>query len=128
LFALPSADREISRADRLGLAHDLFENSKTDRRWDAALQSYLAARAITGDIRTENRSADAAKLAALDSALEAVATYLGNTSFSGPPPAARPPTPYDSPTSFNPKSSSYADLVKPVLDTLKQLGASTTAR
>jgi hypothetical protein len=125
-LALPSADRENSLADRLRLAQTLMENSKTDGRWDAALLSYLAARAITGDIRMDRQRGAKGDLAALDSALDSLAGYLGETSFAAGRPASGAPTPYDSPTAFAP--ASYADRTKPVLEALKQLEAATTAR
>jgi hypothetical protein len=99
--------------------HELVEKNIENRRWDAALQAYLAIRAITRDIQIKDDPAQAAEMKTLDAELNALAKYLADTSFNSRQREDRRPTPYDSP-----RAHTFEALVqhtKPVLEVLKRL-------
>jgi len=119
-------DANLSAAARLSLVRTLLrEASAGDVRWDAAVQSYLAARAVTADFGREAYPHAASQIASVDSALANVRQYLGNACFAAASRDNRRPTQYDSPTDFAPQP--LAERMELVSAALQQLEAAIAA-
>jgi hypothetical protein len=101
---------------RLALAAQLLIADDTNNSWDDALRAYLALRALTAD---ESIS----KMADWNSVLGKLNDYLARDCFPPEIRHQRDPSPYDSPSDFNP--ATWKQQIEPVLQTLRRLGSAT---
>jgi Cytochrome c7 and related cytochrome c/Cytochrome c554 and c-prime len=121
------AGSDLSAGARLTLAKALLlEAADAEARWDVAVQSYLGTRAIMGDLTGQRYPQAAREIAAVQSALSAVATYLDTDCFPTASRASGPPTQYDSPTEFS--WAEWAQRVQTVRQALELLEGTLSTR
>ncbi len=106
----------MSIAQRLGLARQILVADTKSSSWDDALGDYLAVRAITTD-----ESID--KLADWKSLLDKLGEYLSRDCFPAEILHHRSPSPYDSPSNFDP--ATWKQRFEPVVESLGRLESTT---
>jgi len=118
LLALPSqksphrlsaAAKSLSARERIGLARQLLISSGNGNSWDDALHGYLAVQAVTAD-------EPISQMADWNSLLAKLGEYLARDSFPAEIRRGRAPSPYDSPSEFNP--AAWKQRLAPVIDRL----------
>jgi hypothetical protein len=115
--AIPSSDKPMAVSVRLALAEQLLiaddnNNSWDDNSWDDALRVYLAVRALTAD---ESIS----KMADWNPVLGKLSEYLARDCFPAEIRHQRDPSPYDSPSDFDP--ATWKRNIEPIIETLRRL-------
>jgi len=124
--SLPSFRQNTSQSQRLSLARELVEGLAEDPRWDAALQTYLAVRAIVSDIQVSEVPVPSADWKSLESALSSLGNYLADTSFASAQQASRQPTLYDSPR--NHSFDALTQRTDPLVKVLRRLETQNSVR
>lgn len=110
---------DFSTTQRLALARDLLSPAAGHpSTWEGALRAYLALQAITAD-------EPLISLADWKPALSKLGLYLAQECFPSKLRDKQPPSPYDSPSRFDPNV--WQQQIEPVVRLLRQLEASTTA-
>ncbi|HEY2410951.1 MAG TPA: multiheme c-type cytochrome [Pirellulaceae bacterium] len=111
-IAIPSSDKSMSVNERLALAQQLLIGGASNNSWDDALNGYLATGAITAD-QPIRKMADWPKL------LGSLSDYLARDSFPADIRRQRNPSPYDSPSDFDP--ATWKRQIETFIETLHRL-------
>jgi Cytochrome c554 and c-prime len=100
---LPSVgDEDLPLAARLKLAQSLLQVAADAPSHDAAVQSYLAVRAVAADIAPQSQPHATTEIAALRTELGKLGGYLATDCYRSAVQSGRQPTTYDSPANFAP--------------------------